>query len=111
MLASAAQEAAAHAPLAAAIRELAHAARIEIAAHMPAPDVAPETRMFGLTDRERQVLRLVASGKTNSEIGKALYISTKTASVHVSNILRKMDVTSRVTAATRAQRSHLLDEE
>ena len=45
---------------------------------------------FGLTERELAVLRLLAEGKTNAEIGAALFISQKTASVHVTNIMRKL---------------------
>ncbi|MGS0688340.1 helix-turn-helix domain-containing protein [Nakamurella sp. GG22] len=54
---------------------------------------------IGLTDREAQVLRLVASGYSNGQIGQALYISRRTASVHVSNILRKLGVSGRAEAA------------
>jgi len=50
------------------------------------------------------VLALLAHGRSNGEIAKALFISTKTASVHVSNILRKLDVTNRVEAANLARR-------
>jgi DNA-binding CsgD family transcriptional regulator len=60
---------------------------------------------FGLTTREREVLALVAAGRSNREIADALYISVKTASVHVTNILRKLGVTSRVQAAAIAYRS------
>jgi len=60
---------------------------------------------LGLTDREREVLRLVAAGYSNGQIGQALFISRKTASVHVSNILRKLGVSSRVEAATRSVRA------
>ena len=59
---------------------------------------------LGLTSREAEVLALVAAGKTNREIGAELYVSEKTASVHVSNILRKLGVSSRVEAAAIAQR-------
>ena len=52
-----------------------------------------------LTDRERQVLELIAQGLSNKQIGEALYISTKTASVHVSAILRKLGAASRTEAA------------
>ena len=58
--------------------------------------------LAGLTPRERDVLELVAAGRTNGQIAGALYISTKTASVHVSNILRKLEVTNRVEAAALA---------
>ncbi len=56
----------------------------------------------GLTDRERQVLDLVAEGLTNGQIAERLFISRKTASVHVSAILRKLGVTSRTEAAVQA---------
>ena len=59
---------------------------------------------FGLTPRERQVLALVAAGATNREIGKQLYMAEKTASVHVSRILAKLDVRSRTEAAGVAHR-------
>ena len=59
---------------------------------------------LGLTPREAEVLGLVAAGRTNRQIGEALYVSEKTASVHVSNILRKLGVASRVEAAAVAQR-------
>jgi DNA-binding NarL/FixJ family response regulator len=57
-----------------------------------------------LTAREAEVLSLVAAGRTNRQIGSELYVSEKTASVHVSNILRKLGVSSRVEAAAVAQR-------
>ncbi|GLZ14457.1 helix-turn-helix transcriptional regulator [Actinomadura sp. NBRC 104425] len=59
---------------------------------------------FGLTPRELEVLRLVAQGRSNREIAEALFISAKTASVHVSNILGKLDVASRGEAAATAHR-------
>jgi ATP/maltotriose-dependent transcriptional regulator MalT len=62
-----------------------------------------------LTAREREVLRLVAAGRTNGEIGATLFISTKTASVHVSNILAKLGVSSRGEAAAVAHREALTD--
>lgn len=55
----------------------------------------------GLTERERQVLELVAEGLSNRQIGERLFISTKTASVHVSAILKKLGATSRTEAAYR----------
>jgi DNA-binding NarL/FixJ family response regulator len=58
----------------------------------------------GLTSREREVLRLIAEGRSNREIGQALFITPKTASVHVSNILAKLGVTSRTEAAAVAHR-------
>jgi DNA-binding CsgD family transcriptional regulator/tetratricopeptide (TPR) repeat protein len=62
---------------------------------------------FGLTARERQVLALVAEGATNRQIGAALYMAEKTASVHVSRILSKLGVQSRTQAAALAHRLHL----
>ncbi len=57
----------------------------------------------GLTGREREVLVLVAGGRTNREIGEQLYIAEKTASVHVSNIMAKLGVTNRTEAGAKAR--------
>ncbi|MET0684466.1 MAG: AAA family ATPase [Solirubrobacteraceae bacterium] len=65
---------------------------------------AADEEPFGLTPRERQVLALVAAGATNREIGRQLYMAEKTASVHVSRILAKLDVRSRTEAAGVAHR-------
>jgi DNA-binding CsgD family transcriptional regulator len=65
---------------------------------------------FGLTPRERQVLALVARGATNREIGRELFMAEKTASVHVSRILTKLDVRSRTQAAAVAHRLGLAEE-
>ncbi len=62
-----------------------------------------------LTPREREILTLVAEGRSNGEIGKLLFISTKTVSVHVSNILGKLGASGRTEAAALARRSGLLD--
>lgn len=62
---------------------------------------------LGLTPRERDVHRLVAAGHTNRKIAEELYISPKTASVHVSNILAKLGVSSRGEAAALAHRLRL----
>jgi DNA-binding NarL/FixJ family response regulator len=64
----------------------------------------------GLTAREVDVLRLVAEGRTNPEIGKTLYMSPKTASVHVSRILAKLDARTRTEAVGVAHRLGLLEE-
>jgi DNA-binding CsgD family transcriptional regulator/tetratricopeptide (TPR) repeat protein len=63
---------------------------------------------FGLTPREREVLHLIADGRTNRQIAEELFISVKTAGAHVSNILAKLGVTSRVQAATAAHRHQLI---
>ncbi|MFF4431373.1 AAA family ATPase [Streptomyces sp. NPDC001513] len=62
---------------------------------------------LGLTSRERDVLRLVATGSTNRKIAEELFISPKTASVHVSNILAKLGVAGRGEAAALAHRLRL----
>jgi DNA-binding CsgD family transcriptional regulator len=62
---------------------------------------------FGLTPRERQVLALLAEGATNRQIGAALFMAEKTASVHVSRILAKLGVQGRTQAAAVAHRQHL----
>ena len=59
---------------------------------------------MGLTPRETEVLALVAHGLTNREIADELVISVKTASVHVSHILRKLDAPNRLEAAAIAHR-------
>jgi ATP/maltotriose-dependent transcriptional regulator MalT len=100
-----------HAPLLAQIRILADRARIQLRPAAGAPAAPPPAQVpapYGLTGRELAVLRLVAAGRTNAEIGAELYISPKTAGVHVSNILRKLDVTSRVQAAAVAERARLI---
>jgi DNA-binding NarL/FixJ family response regulator len=71
----------------------------------PVPE-APDDP-FGLTARERQVLALLAEGATNRQIGAALFMAEKTASVHVSRILAKLGVQSRTQAAALAHRQHL----
>ncbi|GAA4121127.1 helix-turn-helix transcriptional regulator [Nocardioides fonticola] len=63
-----------------------------------------------LTHREREILALVAEGRSNGEIAKALFISTKTVSVHVSNILGKLGASGRTEAAAIARRRGLLGE-
>ncbi|WP_202446715.1 MULTISPECIES: helix-turn-helix transcriptional regulator [Streptomycetaceae] len=75
----------------------------------PACPHHPATRAddLGLTPRERDVLRLVAAGRTNRAIAEELFISPKTASVHVSNILAKLGVSGRGEAAAVAHRLRL----
>jgi len=75
------------------------------AAAQPSPaDADP----FGLTAREQQVLALLADGATNRQIGAALFMAEKTASVHVSRILSKLGVQSRTQAAALAHRERLV---
>ena len=56
----------------------------------------------GLTQREVEVLRLVAAGKSNPEIGEMLFISPRTVTTHVSNILNKVNAANRAEASTYA---------
>ncbi|MFB9370050.1 helix-turn-helix transcriptional regulator [Kitasatospora albolonga] len=88
-------------------------ARAGLAAARPAPapraaEPADPAEEFGLTPRERDVLDRLALGRTNRQIAEELYISPKTASVHVSNILAKLSVGSRGEAAALAHRLQLL---
>jgi DNA-binding NarL/FixJ family response regulator len=62
---------------------------------------------YGLSPREREVLAFLVDGRTNREIGEALFISEKTASVHVTHILDKLGVNSRGAAAAAAVRGGL----
>jgi ATP/maltotriose-dependent transcriptional regulator MalT len=98
-------------PLGEQIAILARRARIPLAAG--SSDVAwgdpAGDGEFGLTERELEVLRLVAEGRSNREIAGALFISPKTASVHVSNILGKLGVSSRGEAAAKAHSFRLFD--
>ncbi len=99
-----------HAPLLAQIHALATRARIPL---HPPPDAVTEAppldplAPYGLTGRELTVLRLLAAGRTNAQIGAELFISPKTAGVHVTSILRKLGVTNRVQAAALAERAGL----
>jgi DNA-binding CsgD family transcriptional regulator/tetratricopeptide (TPR) repeat protein len=110
VLSTAAGLAAEHVPLTTAIRDLARRARIDLdtVAEPVQPDEPPTARAFGLTERELDVLRLLGQGKTNPEIAAALFISPRTAGVHVTHILRKLDATTRVQAATIGERAGLL---
>jgi len=93
------------------VRTLARAGRIELdgaalepAERPPAGSAIVEADPWGLSGREREVLGLLMAGRTNAQIGQALYISDKTASVHVTHILDKLGVASRVEAALLAVR-------
>ena len=62
-----------------------------------------------LTDREREVVRLIAEGLTNREIGEAIFVSESTVKFHVRNVMRKLDVHHRAEVAYAASRLGLLD--
>jgi DNA-binding CsgD family transcriptional regulator len=92
-------------PLGAEIEALARRARIRLEPAAAADAVAPPPgEELGLTPREREVLVLVADGRSNRQIAQELFISHKTASVHVSNILAKLGVANRAEAAVAAHR-------
>jgi len=91
------------APLTAAVEALARRGRLDIG--------APTSARFdgaGLTPREQEVLALLARGRTNRQIGSELFISEKTASVHVSNILGKLHASGRTEAVTIAHHRGLI---
>ncbi|MEV8309870.1 AAA family ATPase [Streptomyces flavidovirens] len=95
-------------PLAESVALLAQRARLALNRKPDAPvlTVSPAASL-GLTPREQDVLRLVAAGRSNRQIAEELYISPKTASVHVSNILAKLGVPGRGEAAAVAHRLRL----
>jgi ATP/maltotriose-dependent transcriptional regulator MalT len=99
--------------LAEEVESLAARARLQLGDEAPAASAAPGgeevENPFGLTARERDVLVLVAGGATNREIGERLHMAEKTASVHVSRILSKLNVRSRTEAAAVAHRQGLAD--
>ena len=78
-----------------------------VAGEAPASDGGRDP--FGLSNREREVLRLIAQGRTNPEIGERLFITRKTVGVHVGNILAKLGVSGRVEAAAVAIRLGLTE--
>ena len=97
-------------PLRRSIAELASRGRIDLVAAQPAevppePTQRPAARpVHRLSSREVEVLRLVAAGRTNGEIAEELFITRKTAGVHVTHILDKLGVSNRVEAAMAAAR-------
>ena len=93
------------------IESLAARARLQLGHEAPPVPATPAEEPedpFGLTARERDVLALVAAGATNREIGERLHMAEKTASVHVSRILAKLNVRSRTEAAAVAHRQGLV---
>jgi DNA-binding CsgD family transcriptional regulator len=93
------------APLLGLIDGLARAGRVPLAT----PDVgvgeaSGDADPYGFTPREREVLELVAGGRTNQQIAERLFITRKTASVHVSNVMAKLGAANRGEAAAMARR-------
>jgi DNA-binding CsgD family transcriptional regulator/tetratricopeptide (TPR) repeat protein len=110
------------APLAASIEALARRARVQLgepaapesSVSAAAPAKAGRRRAAspaGLSAREIEVLRLVAAGRSNGEIAERLFITRKTAGVHVTHILDKLGVSNRVEAAMAAARLGLADDQ
>jgi DNA-binding CsgD family transcriptional regulator/tetratricopeptide (TPR) repeat protein len=99
-------------PLRHEIERLARRARIDLQTPSPKSRAAAAqspTARLGLTPREQEVLRHLVEGRTNRQIARALFISEKTAGVHVSNIMGKLAAANRSEAAAIAHRLHLLE--
>jgi len=102
------------APLQTEVEALARRGRLDLegnaaTASAPAPKPPSPLDRLGLTAREQEVLALIAIGRTNRQIAETLFISPKTATVHVSNILGKLGVRGRVEAATIAHRLGIVE--
>ena len=101
-------------PLCTEIESLARRGRLNLgtdAATVTTSEPPSPLARLGLTAREQEVLALVATGRTNRQIAETLFISPKTATLHVSNILSKLGVTNRVEAATIAHRLGVVSRE
>jgi DNA-binding NarL/FixJ family response regulator len=81
---------------------------IEDLATRPDPDRTPPAELGILTDREREVLALVGRGKSNAEIGTALYVSPATAKTHVSHVMTKLYARDRAQLVVIAYESGLV---
>jgi DNA-binding CsgD family transcriptional regulator len=91
-------------PLQGEITDLARLAKIDLTTAHTQPPAAPIPQALkGLTARELQVLKLLVDGRTNRELAEQLFISPRTAAVHVSNLLHKLGVNDRIQAAQLAR--------
>ena len=88
-------------PLRRVVQDMAARARVRLAPTPPVPEQNPEPVALPvhLTAREREILRHIVVGRSNAQIAKDLFISDKTVSTHVSNLLRKLGVQNRIQAA------------
>jgi DNA-binding CsgD family transcriptional regulator/tetratricopeptide (TPR) repeat protein len=91
-------------PLTTAVEEVAAGAHISLTRPKPPPSGLVPAAFAGLTEREKEVLAHLVAHRTNAEIAEALFISEKTVSVHVSNLLRKTACRSRREVAALARR-------
>ena len=76
---------------------------IEAKIQEPQPNGIPDFEEFDLTEREKEVLRMIAYGYKNSEIGEKLFVSENTIKTHIKNIYIKLDVKNRVEALKRVK--------
>jgi DNA-binding NarL/FixJ family response regulator len=74
-----------------------------------APRPEPPKGLDELTEREREILRLIAGGLSNAEIGQELYIEETTVKTHVTHILQKLDLRDRVQAVVLAHETGLVE--
>jgi DNA-binding CsgD family transcriptional regulator len=98
-------------PLRAALDDLGRRARLAPAPRRPSKSAEQSPGpLTCLTTRELEVLRLLAAGRSNKDIGATLFISAKTASLHVSNIMAKLGAASRIEAAAIAHQQGIATE-
>ena len=97
-------------PLRREIERLALRGRLDLGVEPAMPSPTPDAlASLGLTTREREVLELIAAGRTNRQIAAELFITDRTAGHHVSSILAKLGVHGRTEAAATAHRLGLAD--